>query len=625
MSHEFDPGRVVEQTLGCDRGPDRPDLSTVVPEEQAPCLLNLEDDLDPIMPAVSPLSRAARRRAFAIRALALLCACSLSIGSHYASYILSPLKSRLSRELGTSNTEFSLLISAFSLNSTWTPLLGGVLASRLGTTMTSILATGVILLGQIVLLIGDLSGDVRLMALGMFIFGLGISPLAVVQETIIVRFFKSHGLGVSMALGLVAGKSASFIAARTSYPLTERFGPHAPFYVATSLAAFSVLINLIYITASKWFIHGAGAELEATDISEAARDRASRNLSEAQALEKVAEKRRVKLREITKLGDVFWAYIGLNIFCGMMWAPFTHLAANILEQRYALTEKGAADQASYLLAGSMILYPICGRLVDRFKHRPIVIQLFVLSSVCTMLCYTWLALPPQWTQTPAPGAIAFGFGHGFAPLLLVVIVPQIVPLKYVSTALGAHKSLEQTGSTIFQTLAGLSLDVKNKGNSKNSASIQRLLNTFVVINVLQFLGILGMFHLDRRQKKAIAAVRADCCRQPASVQSSPSIREGTKLTRSVWASTQSSRRLSISSVSSSEDEQLLGPDDVDQTYRTDTNPRGCCSRPARKTMKEIIWRGELFVRLSGGLIIFAWVLFMAVAWTKLRSKTERGH
>ena len=56
------------------------------------------------------------------------------------------------------------------------------------------------------------------MALGMFVFGFGVSPLAVVQETIIVRFFKSHGLGVSLALGLVAGKGASFISARTSYP-----------------------------------------------------------------------------------------------------------------------------------------------------------------------------------------------------------------------------------------------------------------------------------------------------------------------------------------------------------------------------------------------------------------------
>ena len=83
-----------------------------------------------------------------------------------------------------------------------------------------------------------------LMTVGLFIFGLGISPLAVVQETIIVRFFKSHGLGVSMAFGLIAGKLASFISARTSYPLTERFGSHAPFYISMFLALLSVFVNL---------------------------------------------------------------------------------------------------------------------------------------------------------------------------------------------------------------------------------------------------------------------------------------------------------------------------------------------------------------------------------------------
>lgn len=163
--------------------------------------------------------------------------------------------------------------------------------------------------GQVILLIGDIWGSVRLMALGMFVFGLGISPLAVVQETIVVRFFKSHGLGVSMAFGLIAGKGASFISARTAYPLTEHFGTRSPFFVATFLAGISVVVNIAYIMASKWLVDGAGAELEAADIDEEARRRSVHNVSEAQALEKVAAKRRVHLRDITKLGDVFWAYV----------------------------------------------------------------------------------------------------------------------------------------------------------------------------------------------------------------------------------------------------------------------------------------------------------------------------
>ena len=242
-----------------------------------------------------------------------------------ASYILGPLKSRLSREMGTNNTEFSLLISAFSLNSTWTPLVGGLLASRLGTTTTSILATGVIFLGasplhlpprsdrvltpqigQALLLFGNLTDSVRLMTFGMWVYGLGVSPLAVVQETIIVRFFKSHGLGVSLALGLVAGKGASFISARTSYPLSERFGPHAPFYASTILTAISFFVNIIYVCVSRWLVRESGTELEASELREEA-ENTQICLTESEALKKVAKKRMVYLRDITKLGDVFWA------------------------------------------------------------------------------------------------------------------------------------------------------------------------------------------------------------------------------------------------------------------------------------------------------------------------------
>jgi hypothetical protein len=43
------------------------------------------------------------------------------IFSSSAMYILGPLKSRLLRELGTSNTEFGLLLAASSLSGTWTP------------------------------------------------------------------------------------------------------------------------------------------------------------------------------------------------------------------------------------------------------------------------------------------------------------------------------------------------------------------------------------------------------------------------------------------------------------------------------------------------------------------------
>ena len=222
------------------------------------------------------------------------------------------------------------MIAAFNLNSTWTPLIGGLLATRLGTALSSIIATSVILLGQVILLLGDMAENVVPMAVGLFVFGLGISPLAVLQESIIVRFFASHGLGVSLALGLIAGKGASFVSARVSYPLSEAYGPHAPFVLSTLLALFSFGVNLIYLASSAWFARGAGVELDAHELEQERRRRKitlGERMTAREAVKKVAAKKEVHFVDIKRFGDIFWLYIAINLLCGAIWSPFTHLAS----------------------------------------------------------------------------------------------------------------------------------------------------------------------------------------------------------------------------------------------------------------------------------------------------------
>lgn len=160
--------------------------------------------------------------------------------------------------------------------------------------------------GQALLLVGETQQSVRLMALGLFIYGLSLSPLAVVQESIIMRFFHSHGLGMSMAMGLVAGKFASFLSARTYYPLSVTFGRHAPFYTSTALTGLSFIINLVYMFVSHRLIMDSGETLEAFEAQHGAQRRAVYSIPEAIVLKRVAKKRSVKLKEAPLLGDVFW-------------------------------------------------------------------------------------------------------------------------------------------------------------------------------------------------------------------------------------------------------------------------------------------------------------------------------
>lgn len=117
----------------------------------------------------------------------------------------------------------------------------------------------------------------------MFTFGLGTTPLSVVQETLVSHLAPSNHLGLSLALGLVSGKSSSFISSLVSLPLADRYGDLMPFAIAVSLCCLSFLGNWLRLL-NRW---GMESGVDA----------------------RVKEKRRVSWGGVGELGDVFWVYI----------------------------------------------------------------------------------------------------------------------------------------------------------------------------------------------------------------------------------------------------------------------------------------------------------------------------
>lgn len=195
-------------------------------------------------------------------------------------------------------------------------------------------------------------------------------------------------------------------------------------------------------------------------------------------------------------------------------------------------------------------------------------------------------------------------------MLLVVIVPKIVSLKYVSTALGVHKSLEQTGSTIFQTLAGLTLDAQD--NDSTQSAMQRLLNVFFIVNVFHILTIVGLALLQRRKDLA----EAESLRQVSEL-TSPLISPNSPTTN------HGSIRLS-SGINAAEVQPLLQVSNTPNGHSARSLSRSSSSgsriRQAMRDEKMMIGvkrRGTIFAICSAGLILFAWVLFMGTAYTKL--------
>ena len=179
----------------------------------------------------------------------------------------------------------------------------------------------------------------------------------------------------------------------------------------------------------------------------------------------------------------------------------------------------------------------------------------------------------------------------------------------------------------------------------DAKDIQYLLNAFLILNVVQFGALIGLARLDRKQKRA--AARRAAALLPAIQEeedenlSSPPV--GTPKGEDEWqrhdpsspalgtkSATGTVRRLrgagiaapSTSTAVDSSIPLLRSPSVSSRQSRYLSFLPGQAPVKVVRSKKELR-RGELFAVLSGISIAFAWVLFMGVAYFRLRSKEER--
>ncbi|GAA5919720.1 hypothetical protein JCM1841_000768 [Sporobolomyces salmonicolor] len=384
------------------------------------------------------------------RLVMLVCACLLGVGPHFGSYVLGPIK----KSLKTTESGFAALISAFELLNTVTPLISGFLVPRYGAARVGLAATGAVLLGQIIVCLAQGDDDVvgsnmGGMIAGLLLFGSGISPLAVVQETVILSNNPSGSRFVarSVAIGLVFGKTSSFLAGSSSDWL-HSVSPRMPFIAASGFAALSFAACVIYALMERSLHHSAP----------------SHPTQHSEALEH--KHRTLPLSELARFGDPFWLYIAVCGFAGI-WYTTIHLSTHLLQAVYGIDQSDASSAASVLLLSASFLYPTLGWLLDKRPSLLSTIYLMVPSGIAISY-FILLFLPSIIPYKAAFVPAALGIGGG--PLLLVLVVPRMVQRHQAATALGVHKSLEMSGAIIFQSLAGYLFSLGSSGLSSRPSS-----------------------------------------------------------------------------------------------------------------------------------------------------------
>lgn len=177
-------------------------------------------------------------------------------------------------------------------------------------------------------------------------------------------------------------------------------------------------------------------------------------------------------------------------------------------------------------------------------------------------------------------------------MLLVVIVPRILPKRWISTGLGAHKSLEMSASTFSQTLSGLWLDhhIDHDQNDESDDTVKAgasLLRVFLWINVVQVgcAGVLWM--MEMRRRAAGAANRPDV------------VNEAEEYERLPLDDIESSDALEESNVKRHSEES-----DELESFLAQTDGE--------------VARGRIFFFSALSFVAVVWLTFLGTAWSRLR-------
>ena len=207
--------------------------------------------------------------------------------------------------------------------------------------------------------------------------------------------------------------------------------------------------------------------------------------------------------------------------------------------------------------------------------------LIITSSILTLLCYTYLCLPPSVTGTPWPGMIVFALGHGSATLLLVILVPRILPSRLIPLGLGLHKSMEMAASSLSQTLSGVWLDYAKAQDPTEGSGGDGLLRIFLTINALQLACAVILWRFDRWKSRRI----------------------------SINASAQEYIPVSTFDAEAGQDDEDIEP--PPKAVMVSEIKTAQAVGPDEKS------RSVIFFSCCIGLVVLVWVAFLGVAWHDL--------
>lgn len=342
-------------------------------------------------------------------------------GSYFAYDSISAISQLLIEQEGYTATQVGLVDSLYS----WPNILGavlvaGILVDKFGTRAMSVIFSGLVVLGAVVVAAAP---SFIAVLIGRATLGVGAEALAVCQMAILHKWFRRKDLALSFGLALVFLRLGSVASQNLETAVANHHGGvSAALWFAAIMCMVSMVFAVFYV----------------------ALERAAEG-----KVELVAKGRdELVLADISRFDARFWCVLVLvtACYCGIL--PFRALAQDFFHDKWGIVPATGASLVSILSLSSMILVPAIGYAVDRRGRRATLLVWGAALMIPAHLSLGFANLHPLYPM------MILGLSYSLVAAVVWPAVPLIVGSERVGTATGLIFMIQNIGLAVFPVVNG---------------------------------------------------------------------------------------------------------------------------------------------------------------------------
>ncbi len=387
---------------------------------------------------------------------------SFLMGANYYFYdALSPLKEILTEKLNFSSGDYGIFSGFYAFPNTFLlmAVLGGIILDKLGIRPTGFMFAVFMLIGAFLTAYGacdyyrsggigyefmgsfwkSFSPELKMMSLGMLIFGLGAETSIVVASKILVKWFKGYEIALAFALNLGIARLGTALAFNLSPRLILPDNWTFPIWFAVMLLLIGFLVFLIYLMFDVKLDRQMKSDIKLMDKED------EFHISDL-------------LRLFTNKSFIFITVLCVTFYAGVF--PFLKYAPDLFYNKYGFSLSASGDIASLLPYGTVLFTPLFGWIVDKYGKSA---TLMIFGSLLLLIVHILFGLTHFDVYLLM---VLLGIAVSLVPAAMWPSVAKIVPTSRIGSAYGAMFSLQNLGLFAVPILAGFILDSTNKYSDK---------------------------------------------------------------------------------------------------------------------------------------------------------------